>query len=165
MVINIRKILWPTDFSEAASAAERYVISFSQRYGAEVHLVHVVEDLTRYEHYWGSGPDPKHLHDLQEFIMRMARERLTELCQHRLTECPRYQIHSLLGDPAKEILETAQVIGADLIVIATHGMKANFPFGSVAEKVIKNSPVPVLTVSPELQTKALRKATDRALHT
>jgi len=157
--MDIKNILWPTDFSEAASAAESYVISISRKYGAEVHLLHVAEDLTQFEHYWGSGPDPKHLHELQESIMRVARERLKELCRNKLAECPRYQIHSLLGDPAKEILETAQAIGADLIVMATHGMKSNFPFGSVAEKVVKNSPVPVLTVSPELQRKILEKTT------
>jgi hypothetical protein len=44
--------------------------------------------------------------------------------------------------------------------MAIHGMNANYPFGSVAEKVVKNSPVPVSTISPELQRKILGKATD-----
>ncbi len=156
--MDIKNILWPTDFSEAASAAELYVISLSKKYGAEVHLLHVAEDLTRFEHYWGSGPDPKHIHDLQEFVMRVARERLAELCQNKLTECPRYHIHTILGDPPKGILETAKSVGADLIIMATHGMKANFPFGSVAEKVVKYSPIPVLTVSPATQKEILDKA-------
>lgn len=150
--MNLNRILWPTNFSPAA--AESYVVSLSQTYRAEVHLLHVAEDLTRFENYWGSGLDTKHLRGLQEYILRTARERLAELCRDRLTGCPRYQVHIIPGDPAEEILKVVKEIGADLIVMATHGMRANFPFGSVTEKVVKNSPVPVLTVSPLIQKKS-----------
>jgi nucleotide-binding universal stress UspA family protein len=146
--MEIKKILWPTDFSRAASTAESFVLSLSQKYNAEVHLLHVAEDLTQYEHYWGSGPDEKHIEELHEYGMQISKERLQELCQEKLTGCPRYQIHIVLGDPAKEILKAIKETGADLVVMANHGMKAVFPFGSVAEKVVKNSPVPVLTVNP-----------------
>ncbi len=146
--MKIEKILWPTDFSKAASAAESYVISLSGKYDAEVHLVHVAEDLSRFEHYWGGGLDPKHITEIQEYGIRVSRERLQQLCAEKLTGCPGYFIHILLGDPANEILKAIEAIGADLVVMATHGMKAIFPFGSVAERVVKNSPVPVFTVNP-----------------
>lgn len=147
--MEVKTILWPTDFSRAASAAEAYVVSLSRKYGAEVHLLHVAEDLAQFEHYWGSGPDAKHVYELHEYGMKLARERLEELCRSKLTGCPRYQIHIILGDPATQILKTAKDINADLIVIATHGMRSLFPFGSVAERVIKNSSVPVFTVRPD----------------
>jgi nucleotide-binding universal stress UspA family protein len=147
--MEVKTILWPTDFSRAAAAAEAYVVSLSLKYGAEVHLLHVAEDLAQFEHYWGSGPDAKHVYELHKYGMKLARERLEELCRTKLSGCPRYQIHIILGDPATQILKTAKDIDADLIVIATHGMRSLFPFGSVAERVIKNSPVPVFTVRPE----------------
>jgi hypothetical protein len=49
------------------------------------------------------------------------------------------------------VLKAAKEIGADLIVMATHGMKASFPFGSVTERVVRHSPVAVLTISPLMQ--------------
>ena len=53
-----------------------------------------------------------------------------------------------MGDPASEILKAVDAIGADMVIMAVHGMKARFPFGGVAEKVIKNSRVPVFAISP-----------------
>ena len=147
--MEIKTILWPTDFSKAASAAESFVESLSRKYGAEVHLLHVAEDLAQFERYWGSGPDVKHVYELHKYGMKLARERLEELCRTRLTGCPRYHIHVILGDPATTILKTAKEVGADVVVMATHGMRSLFPFGSVAEKVIRNSHVPVLTVRPQ----------------
>ena len=146
--MQIKKILWPTDFSAAAAVAESYVKDLEQKFDAEVHLLHVAEDLTQYEHYWGSGPDSKHVEELNDWALRISRERLEKLCRDQLTDCPRYKIHIVRGDPAKEILKSIAEIGPDLVVMATHGMKANFPFGSVAERVVKNSPVPVLTIKP-----------------
>ncbi|ABK16515.1 universal stress protein [Syntrophobacter fumaroxidans] len=148
--MKIEKILWPTDFSKAASVAEPYVVSLSRKYDAEVHLLHVSEDLSRFEHYWGSGLDPKHVKEIHEFGLKLSRERLEELCSRKLTGCARYFIHIMQGDPAQEILTAIRTIGADLVVMATHGMKAIFPFGSVAERVVKNSPVPVFTVNPNI---------------
>lgn len=146
--MKIEKILWPTDFSKAATAAEEYVAMLSQKHQAEVHLLHVAEDLTQFESYWGSGPDRQHIADLNEYAMNVAKQRLEELCKNKLTGCPRYEIHIILGDPAREILSTIKAVGADLVIMATHGMKGNFPFGSVAERVVRNSPVPVLTINP-----------------
>jgi nucleotide-binding universal stress UspA family protein len=146
--MEIRNLLWPTDFSAAAASALPYVTSLSQRYQAEIHLLHVAEDLARFEHYWGSGPNQKHIDELHKFALKISRERLTALCANSLNGCPRYHIHLLLGDPAKEIIKTIEELGVDLVVMATHGVRGNFPFGSVAERVVRSSSVPVLTVNP-----------------
>jgi len=151
--MEIRKILWPTDFSPAAATAEQYVIGLSLKFDAEVHLIHVAEDLSRFEHYWGSGPDPKHFQELHDFAMKNARERLENLCKTRLSSCPRYSIHILLGEPAVEILNAIERLDVDLVVMATRGMRAYFPFGSVAERVIRNSPVPIFTINPRKATR------------
>ncbi len=55
--------------------------------------------------------------------------------------------------PAQKILETAKKESVDVVVMATHGRKGHFAFGSVTEKVVKNAPVPVWTVRPiEIKT-------------
>jgi nucleotide-binding universal stress UspA family protein len=146
--MELKNILWPTDFSEAAAAALPLVKSLTRKYDAEIHLLHVAEDLTSFEHYWGSGPDARHIDELNKYALEISRDRLQNLCQDKLEGCPRFHIHIVLGDPAREILNAVSKIGIDLVVMATHGMKAHFPFGSVAEKVVKNAGVPVLTITP-----------------
>ena len=147
--MDVKKVLWPTDFSENAKLALPWVNSLTEKYGAEVYLLHVAEDLSAYGHYWGSGPDFEHMVKLQDHSCTLAEKRLHDLCANALGGCPRYHFKVLIGDPAKEILRYAAEIGADVVVMATHGAKAHFPFGSVTEKVVKNSPVPVLTVGPK----------------
>jgi len=147
--MRIKKIAWPNDLSAAAAKAQPFVTSLSETYEAEVHLIYVAADLVHFELYWGSGPDPKHAKDLQHYEMELSQKRLEELCRKHLQGCPRYQIHISTGDPAGEILKSIREIGADLVVMTTRGMRSVFPFGSVAEKIIKNSPVPVLTINPD----------------
>ena len=59
-------------------------------------------------------------------------------------------IHIILGDAAEEVLNYVQSEGIDLVIMGTHGRKGleHIIFGSVAERVVKQSPVPVLTVNP-----------------
>jgi len=147
--MEIKKILWPTDLSKTAAEAQQYVSFLSQVLQAEIHLIYVAEDLSRFEHYWGTGPDPKHTRELQEHEMAAAKKRLEDLCREHLSGCPMYHIHILMGEPAQEILKAIETIGVGLVIMATRGLKDIFSFGSVAERVIKNSPVPVLTVNPK----------------
>ena len=147
--MEIKKILWPTDLSKTAAEAQQYVSFLSQVLQAEIRLIYVAEDLSRFEHYWGTGPDPKHTRELQEHEMAAAKKRLEDLCREHLSGCPMYHIHILMGEPAQEILKAIETIGVGLVIMATRGLKDIFPFGSVAERVIKNSPVPVLTVNPK----------------
>lgn len=146
--MELKKILWPTDFSDAAAKVLPYIKSLTEKYDAEIHLLHVAEDLTNLRPYWGSGPDPKHIEELHEYAMKTSKERLNDLCKNQLEGCPRYRIHFALGDTAEEILKAIDTIRPDLVVMATRGLKEYFPFGSTAEKVIKNSPVPVLSINP-----------------
>ena len=67
-----------------------------------------------------------------------------------MQSCPNFQKRILFGDPAQEILKTIDSEGIDIVVMGTHGRKAleHVFFGSVAENVVKKSPVPVLTINP-----------------
>ena len=78
-----------------------------------------------------------------------ANKRLNQICEKYLNSCPLYIKHVAVGDPAQEILKLINEEEIDLVVMASHGSQGNYRFGSVTEKVLKNSPVPVTTVPIE----------------
>ncbi len=152
--MEIRKILWPTDLSRNAASALPYVSSLSERYQAEVHLIYVVEDVHQFDHFYGDA-SPAFLKDFQERVIEKGDEYLEKICRDSLAGCPLYRKHVVVGEPAQEILRFADEQKVDLIVMATHGHGeetaeglVHLPFGSVSEKVIRNSTVPVLAVNP-----------------
>ncbi|MBZ4658476.1 MAG: putative universal stress protein [Desulfacinum sp.] len=147
--MKVSKILWPTDLSKSSAAALDYVLDLSAKYGAEVVLLYVVEDMSGHEPWYGEW-GRKHLEEFHEWIVREATERLDRICRERLQGCPRFERLVEGGDPAQKILETVENKGIDLVVLTSHGLKGHFPFGSVAERVVTNAKVPVLVVRPEI---------------
>ena len=85
-----------------------------------------------------------------------ARERLTAIGAERLDGKLSYDVEVITGDPAVEIIVAAAEHRADLIVMATHGRTglSRFFLGSVAERVVRESTVPVLTIRAEEKKKA-----------
>jgi len=155
--MEIKKILWPTDLSRNAAYALPYVRSMSEKYQAEVHLLYVVEDVHWFDHFYGDA-DPKFLKELQDKVMKDAAEYLGKLCTDELAGCPVFRRDIVVGNPAQVILNTVKEHNMDLVIMATHGHSREgqeeggirrFPFGSVTEKVTKNSPAPVLIVNPQ----------------
>jgi nucleotide-binding universal stress UspA family protein len=80
---------------------------------------------------------------------KTATKRLGQICEKYLDSCPLYIKHVAVGDPAKEILKLIDKEKVDLVVMTSHGAQGNFRFGSVTEKVLKNSSVPVTVVPVE----------------
>ena len=157
--MEIKKILWPTDFSKNAAQALPYVSSLSGKYHAEVHLMFVVEDVHEYDHFYGDA-NPTFLKEFQEKIIQKGGQQMEKICRESLASCPLYKKHIVVGDPAKEILKFITAEKVDLVVMTTHGHGEergeeikHFPFGSVSEKVAKNSPAPVLSINPLRQKK------------
>jgi len=74
---------------------------------------------------------------------------LNQICEKYLNSCPLYIKHVAVGDPAQEILKLIDKEEIDLVVMASSGSQGNFRFGSVTEKVLKNSAVPVTTIPVE----------------
>lgn len=143
--MEIKKILWPTDLSKKAAEALPYVTSLSEKYQAEIHLVYVVEEIGHFGAWYGEF-DRSHIDQMQEMEKKMAEEQLNQICVNHLEGCPLYIRHIAMGDPASEILKLIESEKADVVVMACQGRKGHFGFGSVAEKVVKHSPVAVLTV-------------------
>lgn len=143
--MEIKKVLWPTDFSAIAEKALPHVTSLTQQYQAEIHVLYVIEDIAHHETWYGEF-DKTHIEKLMEWADKSATKRLDQVCEKYLDGCPLYIKHVAVGDPAKEILKLVEQEDIDIIVMASHGHEGNFRFGSVTEKVLKNSPVPVTTI-------------------
>lgn len=143
--MEINKILWPTDLSSNAETAIGSVTSLSIKYNAEIHILYVIEDLGIHEPWYGTF-DKEHIKKIHEWEEKQALKRLEQICEQYLNECPLYIRHVAVGDPTEQILKLVSNEKIDMIVMATRGRRANFSFGSVTEKVTKNSPVPVVTI-------------------
>ena len=143
--MEMKKILWPTDFSENAESALPYVESLGEKYQTEVHVLYVIPELGEHEPWYGTF-DRSHIDKIHAWEEKTAQNRLNEVCDNHLQGCKLYIKHVALGDPAETILKMVEDEKIDMVVMASHGRKGSFHYGSVAEKVIKNSSVPVVTV-------------------
>lgn len=143
--MEMKKILWPTDLSENAAWALPVVTAVSERFQTEVHVLYVIEELALHESWYGEF-DRSHIDKIHQWEKDAAAKRLEKICEEHLYGCPLYVRHVAVGDPAREILKLADQEKVDMVIMATHGRKGHFDFGSVAEKVIKHAPVPVITV-------------------
>jgi len=143
--MEFRKILWPTDFSGNSEKALKYVQLLGEELHTEVHVLYVIEELGFHEPWYGEF-DLSHIKKVHEWEEKKAEERLDEICHKHLEGCPLYIRHVAIGDPSEEILKLIEKEEVDMVVMASRGRKGKFPFGSVAEKIVKNSPVPVVTI-------------------
>jgi nucleotide-binding universal stress UspA family protein len=140
-----RRILVPHDFSDAATHALRVARGLAQRHGGRLTVLHVVtpyQPVTMLPEVAGWISDRE--------IVAGAKRSLDELVRRELRGrgAPSYRFDVQLGDPATRIVDAAG--GADCIVMATEGRTglSHVLIGSVAEKVVRHSPVPVLTIRP-----------------
>lgn len=144
--MTLKTILVPTDFSEASEAALEYAQGLAAAFGASIHIVHVTEDLLA--HAWSAEVYVASMPNLREEIDKEARDRLAAMMSDDARV--RFNVTSAVvaGNPFLEIVRYAKANSIDLIVIGTHGRGpiAHMLLGSVAEKVVRKSPCPVLTV-------------------
>lgn len=141
---TIKQIVAPTDFSEPSSHAVDTAMSFARATGATVHVVHVIGDAVY------TLPPPVDVAVVAPLdIARVTAE--TEKTLEAEAERVRAagvacEVVMLTGRPDKEIVDYAEKLGADVIVMGTHGRSglAHVLLGSVAERVVKGSTRPVL---------------------
>jgi universal stress protein A len=142
---ELRRIVVPIDFSDTAKKALQYAVPFATAFDAEILLVHVVQPFSVPSEL-GYMP-PAMLND-QQLLNEAAREQLTKLCATELGNKCRYQVQVREGVPWQEIVTSTQESEADLIILATHGRTglSHALLGSVAERVVRHGPCPVLVV-------------------
>jgi nucleotide-binding universal stress UspA family protein len=146
-MIALGKILVATDFGPAADAALDYGRALARTFGGSLHVLHITEDLMfRMADAYGYAMLPA---GAQEDLDRAALRQSEAL----LSEEDRRELHALAVvftsvSPATAIVDYARVHEVDLIVMGTHGRGAvaHFLMGSVAERVVRTAPCPVLTV-------------------
>jgi nucleotide-binding universal stress UspA family protein len=147
-MITLKRILVPTDFSEPSRSALRYGMAFAENFGAALHLLYVVE-----EPYLlppgGEGYLPPA--DYPQQIEKVAREQMEQFIPADWRQKHGATLAFQHGTPFVEIVRYARREQIDLIVMGTHGRGAiaHMLLGSVAERVIRKAPCPVLTVRPE----------------
>ena len=145
-MLTLKTVLVPTDFSEASESALRYGKAMAEAFGASLHVVHVMEDLLA--HAWAAEVYVSSMPQLRDEIEKESRQRLVTLLTDAERATLRAETALLAGNPVLEIIRYAKAHGVDLIVMGTHGRGpiAHMLLGSVAEKVVRKSPCPVLTV-------------------
>jgi nucleotide-binding universal stress UspA family protein len=150
-MVSIRRILFPTDFSEHAEHAWLFALQFAQVFAAEVHVLHVVAPPPRLTEAYSMNFDPEKFAAVLTAEAQTSLDRLVEGAKVRnLT----FHQEVRIGVDFREIIDYARKHQIDLIVMATHGRTglAHALVGSVAEKVVRKAPCPVLTVKhPAMQ--------------
>jgi len=144
-VETIKRILVPVDFSEYAQRALANAKEIAAAYGAQLQILHVIEETVLPAFYVGTGESFYSLVPGLEAKAKMALESLL-----KETKGPKIttDLHIIEGRAGRDIVKFAESHGADLIVIATHGLTGieHLLQGSVTEKVVRMAPCPVLTV-------------------
>lgn len=146
------KILVPTDFSLTSERAMSMALKLAQKYQAHILLLHIFADLKVQEAIqWTEYlPTPQTELELEEGIRRRAEEEMNAFIAKFPVGDVKVTTRISSDVPHKGIVETALKENADLIVMGTHGRSGlNYLLmGSTAEKVVRTSPCPVLTVKP-----------------
>jgi universal stress protein A len=140
------KIVCPVDFSEFTEAILLYAVSIARTYGAELHLLHVIPNLNYFTPY-ESFLTPENLVAIERNI-----EREVDKDFEKVSGKIDYPVKKIVktGVTFVEIIDYIKQEKIDLVVMGTHGRGGieHILIGSVAEKVVRKSPCPVLTVRP-----------------
>jgi nucleotide-binding universal stress UspA family protein len=143
--MEIKSILFPTDFSEGSSQALQYAVDMAKRYGAKLYLLHVIYEISE-----GIGWYVPHvsMDEMYKDIEKSAKKELERFGVEELSGLKDVEYRTITGIPHKEIIKFANANRTDLIIIGTHGRKGvdKIIFGSTAEHVVRYAPCPVLTV-------------------
>jgi nucleotide-binding universal stress UspA family protein len=143
-MISLKTILVPSDFSECSEEALRYGLELARRFDAQVHLLHVVQDPVTQP--WAAEGFSVPLFEVVEEWQKQAVLRLQAAVPD--ADRARVTVVSVVATPYAEILDYARAHHADLIVMGTHGRGgvSHMLLGSIAERIVRRAPCPVLTV-------------------
>jgi nucleotide-binding universal stress UspA family protein len=147
LMIEIKRIALPTDFSDPCWTAAQYAFELARRFDAQLDLLHITESTLTAMPSPGSPLPPEVVADTRE----EAERELRDWHASEFDELPAVTREVIRGVPFVEIVRFAKQHDVDLIVMGTHG-RTGLPhllIGSVAERVVRKSPCPVLTVRPE----------------
>jgi nucleotide-binding universal stress UspA family protein len=148
MIMTVHHILVPLDFSPYAEQALDSAIAFAQKLQARVTLLHVIQPPLAVGADMGVWPSPAFVDDLEAAITSDMEGYLARVTAAGLAG----EIAVVHGVPFQEIIDTAKARQVDLIMMGTHGRTglSHVLLGSVAEKVVRLAPCPVLVARQPL---------------
>jgi len=143
--MEIRNIMFVTDFSEGSANAMPYAADMAKMYGSKLYIVHVVYDVAK-----TAGWYIPHV-SMDELYMELekgAKKELDKAFVDQMRGLTNVERVVLKGIPYEEITRFAAEQKVDMIVLGTHGRRGidRLLFGSTAEQVVRNAPCPVLSV-------------------
>lgn len=152
MLQPITKILCPTDFSDPSFEAVKAAVELAKHFDAQLLLVHIVPPIPRpvwaEQLFEDRGAYESDLAEYEEALHICAQQKLYDVGKQHLPSSIESRAIVVEGDAANEIVRIAEDERVSMIVISTHGMAGwhQVAFGSVAERVVRLSSRPVLTV-------------------
>jgi len=141
---QFNNILFATDFSDASGPAADYAITLVKLTGAHLHVLHVINELDEHQRVM----IPREAFQvLEKEIELQSIKELNHFCKGQASGL-NTTTHAVVGAAFQKILETGDKVNADLIVMGTHGRTGmeHVIVGSTAERVVRRSKIPVLTV-------------------
>ncbi|MBW1813696.1 MAG: universal stress protein [Deltaproteobacteria bacterium] len=144
---EFKKILFPVDISESSAKIVPYVQALAKKFESQIHLLFVA----RTYHYFTNMYVPSSsIIQFETEVIMGSQKRLDEFISQFFSEFPTTQKYVVAGDPAEQIISFITDNQIDLIIMGTHGRKGmeKIIFGSVADRVVKTSPVPVMVINP-----------------
>ncbi len=166
MIPKIKNILYTTDLSKNSAYAFRYAVNSAEHHRANIHILHVLDirlfpnELPGEEGTGIVSEGPRYLEKIQKLDakqQKLAKEeiqrRLKAFCERELHGNTALlkrvvSIEVVEGDPAARILQKAEELPADVVIMGTHGkgFLAHAFLGSVAEKVLQRIRIPVFVI-------------------
>ncbi len=144
---EFKRVLFPVDLSESSEKIIPHVQTVAEKFESEIHLLFAA----RVFEYFASiyVPHPS-INRFEKEIIEGAEKRLYEFMDEHFSEFPNTKTVVVAGDASEEIINYIEDQHIDLVIMGTHGRKGmdKIIFGSVAERVVKTSPVPVMVVNP-----------------
>lgn len=144
---DIKKILFPVDFSKVAPVIAPWVRTIAEKFDAEIHLLFVARRLA---HFSSMDVSEASINSFESEIIKAGENSMEEFVNTHFRGYPACQPRVELGDAAEEILNYIKKKNIDMVVMGTHGRKGldRIIFGSVANTVIKKAQAPVMSINP-----------------
>lgn len=145
-MITLKKIVCPIDHSKCSEEAFKYAAAFALKDNAKLYLLHVID--TRVYDYDGSGMVDASKNNIDKGIVEDIKKKLLESVPKEIRNTIEVEAKVAYGHPFAEIINLAKEEKADMIIMGTHGRSGfiHAMMNSVAEKVVRKAPCPVLCV-------------------
>jgi len=142
---DFKTILFATDFSDNSEYAFDYALALAKKFEGLLAIIHVINEPVDLRGFYVPHIS---FESLEEEIEEGARKMMDRFCRSHVRDYEPVMTFIVPGVPYDEIIKKAMELSADLIIMGTHGRSGldHVLFGSTAEKVVRKSPIPVMTV-------------------